>query len=250
MARAAWPDEDSIGKRFRFDAQNRRTVVGVVADVRQWGLEREVVPEVYLPYSLASIAGPDASQARYGTDHIRSRMCLVVRTSMDPLSLVAAVRNEVLAIDQDQPLSAIRTMEQVIAGSRARRRFITLLTGLFGSLALVLVAAGIYGTTCYYVAQRTHEIGIRMALGARRAGILKLVVGQGLKLAMIGLALGQVGVAASTRLTASMLFGVSPTDPLTLVGGALLLTVVAVLGSGVPARRASKVDPIAALRRE
>jgi putative ABC transport system permease protein len=177
-------------------------------------------------------------------------MEVVVRTATDPLSLVNAVRSSVEAVDPDQPVYAVRTMAQYLAESVASRRTTVLLLGAFASLALILAAVGIYGVMAYAVVQRTHEIGVRMALGAARSDVLKLVVRSGLSLALAGVAVGLIAALGLTRLMSSLLFGVRPTDPLTLGGVALLLTGVALVASYVPARRATRVDPTVALRYE
>jgi putative ABC transport system permease protein len=242
MAHRFWPDEDPIGKRFAFEPPNWITVVGVVGDVRQWGVERLPNPEVYLFCS----ASPWVSFMEWPQ---RSRV-LVVRAAYDPLSLVPAVKQAVHVVDADQPVTDIRTMRQVVAESMARRRFNTLLIALFSGTALMLVAAGIYGVTSYFAAQRSREMGIRMALGANRRNVLGLVLQRGGTLAAIGLAVGLVGVLATTRITASMVYGVSPSDPATIAGGALFLLFVALLGSWIPARRAAGVDPVITLRNE
>jgi putative ABC transport system permease protein len=177
-------------------------------------------------------------------------MTLVVRADGNPAALSGAIRSEVLAIDKEQPVSRIRPLEQVVSESVAKQRFLMLLLGIFASVALVLAAVGLYGVMSYSVNQRTHEIGIRAALGAQRKDVLKLVVGQGMVLALTGAGLGLAASFALTRLMASLLFGVSATDPLTFAGIALLLTIVALLACYIPARRAMKVDPMIALRYE
>jgi len=241
MAERCWPDENPIGKRFSFDGgENWIPVVGVVASVRQWGLEWNPISEMYLTYHPAVPSFYSFTRVRW----------LVLRTEVDPISLAAAVRREVLAVDPDLPVSDIRTMGQIFDAGISRRRFNTLLTGIFATMALVLVAAGIYGVMAYFVAQRTHEIGVRMALGAQRGSVLRMVLGRGLGLALIGVALGLAGVFASTRLIRSMLYGVSPTDLSTAVGGSVFLMVVAVLACAIPALRATRVSPLAALRSE
>ncbi len=236
-----WPDDNPIGKRFRFEPSYEWTVVGVVGDVRQGSPETSPFPEVYLPH----FAIPPERQV--GTMTIRY---LVVRTDLEPSSVAASVRHELANVDSDQPISDIRTTAEILSGTLARRRFNTLLVGIFATIALILVSAGIYGVMSFFVAERTQEIGIRMALGASGPSVHKLVLGQGLKLATIGVVVGLLGVFATTKLTESMVYGVSPTDPVTLVAGTVFLVGVGVLGSIVPARRATRVDPIPALRKE
>jgi putative ABC transport system permease protein len=175
---------------------------------------------------------------------------LVIRTQSDPTSLAAAVRREVQAIDPDQPVAAIKTMQQWMETSVAAPRYRTTLLGLFAVVALVLASTGIYGVMSYSVTQRTHEIGVRMALGARRLDVLKLVVRQGMGLVVIGVALGLVGAFALTRVMASLLFGVTAKDPVTFVAVAALLALIAFIACYIPARRATKVDPLVALRYE
>jgi putative ABC transport system permease protein len=175
---------------------------------------------------------------------------LTIRVAGDPLSLAAAVRKEVQAIDPNQPIAAVRTMEQVVAESVGAPRYRTLLLGLFAFVALLLAAIGIYGVISYAVAQRTHEIGIRMALGAQPRAVHRLVIGQGIRLALVGVGAGLIGAVALTRLLAGLLFGVTATDPLTFAGVAVILTVIALLACWIPARRAARVDPMIALRHE
>jgi putative ABC transport system permease protein len=172
----------------------------------------------------------------------------LLRTAVDPLTLQAAVRREIQAVDREAPASNIRTMEQYLAASVAPRRFNLWLLTVFAGVALALAASGLYGVISYGVAQRRHEIGIRMALGARGSDVLKLVIGQGMALAIIGVALGLVASLALTRLMETLLFSVSATDPLTFIAIALLLILVALLACYIPARRAAKVDPLIALR--
>ena len=172
----------------------------------------------------------------------------LLRTAVDPLTLQAAVRREIQAVDREAPASNIRTMEQYLAASVAPRRFNLWLLTVFAGAALALAATGLYGVISYGVAQRRHEIGVRMALGARASDVLKLVIGQGIRLALAGVALGLLAALALTRLMKNLLFNVSATDPLTFLGIAALLVFVALLACFVPARRAAKVNPIMALR--
>ena len=240
LARRYWPGESPLGKRIEV-ASNKQwlSVVGVVGDVKRQGLEAETEPGYFTPHLQ-----PPAGR------HLHSGWNLVVRTASDPMSLAAAVQREVWAVDKDQPVTNIQTLEQVISDSIAPHRFRTLLLGLFAVVALVLATVGIYGVMAYAVMQRTHEIGIRMALGAQLRDVLKLVIGQGMRLALIGIALGLLAASALTRLVKSLLFGVSATDPVTFVIVATLLAGMALLACWLPARRATKVDPMIALRCE
>jgi putative ABC transport system permease protein len=241
LARRFWPNENPIGKRLKTGGQQSpypwRTIVGVVGDVRQTGLETDVMPEIFVPYR-------DVRKA------LMNAMFLVVRAGARPTSLVAAVRAAVAELDPDQAVSSIRTLEERVALSVAERRFNMLLLGVFAALALVLAGVGIYSVMAYSVTERTHEIGVRMALGAQASDVLKLVVRQGMVLALIGVTIGLGAALALTRLMSSLLFEVSATDPATFVLMALLLAVVALLACWVPARRATRVDPMVALRYE
>jgi putative ABC transport system permease protein len=236
MARLYFPGEDPVGKRIKIDraANAWLTVVGVVGDIRDASLDREPEPEFYLAHAQEPW----------------SAMTVMVRTAGDPGRLAAAVRNQVWALDREQPVYDVKTLDELLAGSVAPRRFIMLLVTLFSAFALVLAALGIYGVVSYSVNQRTREIGIRMALGARRGEVLGLIVAQGLVLALIGVAAGLAGAYAVTRAMTELLYGVRPMDPLTLVAVSSLLMAVALMATLVPARRASRIDPMVALRYE
>ncbi|HEX8090123.1 MAG TPA: FtsX-like permease family protein, partial [Blastocatellia bacterium] len=184
------------------------------------------------------------------TELAYSFMTIVARTEGDPLSLASSVQREVKALDKDQPIADVHTMEQLLMASVARARFSTLLLSIFAGVALLLAAVGIYGVMSYSVTQRTHEIGIRMALGAQRKDVMRLVVGRGMILASIGIGIGLAAALALTRVMASLLFAVSATDPLTFAAISLILAGVALAANLVPARRATKVDPMVALRYE
>ena len=236
-ARRLWPGEDPIGKRisgWSTDPQRKWVqIIGVVKDVRQFGLAADPKLQIYLPYEQARFFEPRA---------------LIVQTDVDPMSLATMVRRTVWEIDKDQPVSDISSMEEIVSQSVARQRFSTLLLGVFASLALLLAAVGIYGVMSYSVAQRTHEIGIRIALGAQRSDVLKMTVGEGLRLVSTGLVIGLAGALILTRLMSSLLFGVSANDPTTFITISVILVSVAVLASYVPALRATRVDPMFALR--
>jgi putative ABC transport system permease protein len=238
MQRKYWPNEDPVGKRITFQGGQQnpiwREIVGIVGHVKHKGLEGESRVQYYIPHSQVQNAN----------------MSLVVRTSGDPASLTGAVRGAISGLDKDLPVFRVKTMEQYVIDSMAQRRFAMTLLGIFASVALALAAVGLYGVLSYSITQRSHEIGVRMALGAQVRDVLRLVVGQGMLLAMIGVALGSVAAFLLTRLMANLLFGVKAGDPLTFAAIALLLTLVALVACFVPARRATKVDPIVALRYE
>ncbi len=232
-----WPGEDPIGKRLNPGATTSavpwREVIGVVKDVRQNDFIAQPKMQMYFAYRQLKDLAANA---------------LIVRTSVEPMSLATSIRDAIWAMDKDQPVANVDTMDHIVSEAIARQRFSMLLLGIFAALALVLAAVGIYGVMSYSVAQRTHEIGIRMALGARRADVLKMTVNQGLKLVSIGMMLGLAAAFLLTRVLASLLFGISATDPVTFLGISLVLLVVAILASYLPALRATKVDPIIALR--
>jgi putative ABC transport system permease protein len=212
-----------------------RTVVGVVKDVRQNDFIAEPKMQMYFTYRQLRSLMPNA---------------LIVRTAVDPLSLATSVRNAIWSVDKDQTVANVDSMEHIVAGAVARQRFSMLLLGIFAGLALVLAAVGIYSVMSYSVAQRTHEIGIRMALGARSGAVVGMVMRQTLFLAGAGLALGIGGAIAGTRVLSRFLFNVTPTDPVTLAGVALVLAAVALAAGAIPARRASRIDPLVSLRRD
>jgi putative ABC transport system permease protein len=236
LARRFWPGypngPDPVGQHLVTGVSAGGQIIGIVGDVRQAGLATEARPGLYRP--CAQVAPQSAMFA--------------VRTEGDPLRLVNAIRSQVLSIDRDQPVSAVRTMEDVVEESEGQRRLIMTLLGIFASAALLLVVVGIYGVMAYTVAQRTKEVGIRRALGAQPRDILWLVAGQGLGLTLAGVAIGVAGALALTRVMKGLLFEVSATDPATFVGIAALLVVVALTASLIPARRATRIDPMAALR--
>jgi predicted permease len=236
LARQLFPNENSVGKRIVLGMEKPTPfeVIGVVGDVRTAGLDESAFEEFYL-HSL-----------QYPPDFVS----FTIKTAVAPASLAGAAGNAVREVDKDQPLYKVKTMEQHLADSVAERRFPMFILTAFAATALLLAALGLYGVMSYTVAGRTHEIGIRMALGAQNVDVLRLVIGQGMKLTAFGLALGLAAAFALTRLMQTLLFGVSATDPLTYTVIALLLTIVALLACWVPARRATKVDPLTALRHE
>jgi putative ABC transport system permease protein len=228
-----FPNEEPLGKRLVMAMSGQPyEIIGIVGDIRHESLAGQPVPAMYLP------------SREYG------RRNLVIRTQVDPLSIVAGVRKEVHALDPDQPIAAVRTMNDWVATSVSAPRYRTTLLALFAALAMILAATGIYGVMSYSVAQRTHEIGVRMALGARQLDVLKLVVRQGMVLTLVGVVVGLAGAFALTRVMSTLLFEVTAKDPITFGAVAALLTVVAFIACYVPARRATKVDPLVALRYE
>jgi putative ABC transport system permease protein len=242
VARRFWPRQDPIGQRIAMEEHPQPkdwlTIVGVVEDVKQTGMSDKRRDTIYRP--LAQTTHP------FFLGHV----AFVARTAGDPRRLAAAMRAVVRNIDKDQPVRRVVMMQDLMAESTAEPRFQARLLGAFSILALILAAVGIYGVLAYSVTQRTHEIGIRMALGAERRDVLALVLGRTLLLAGVGVALGTAGALAATRVLARFLYEIKPTDPATFVTVAALLTCVALLAGSIPARRATKVDPMVALRYE
>ena len=239
FARRFWPGESPLGRRYKFGDSNSNapwmTIVGVVDDMRRTGLDVDVRCETFLPYTQRRFIG---------------FLSLVVRAKSDPRGIATAVRDQVWSIDPGQPVSHIRTMDQMLDGMMAQRRLNMVLFALFGAVALVLAAVGVYGVISYSVTQRTHEIGIRMALGAGRADVLKLIVRNGMTLVLIGVGLGLIAAFALTRLMTTLLFEVSATDLATFAAISGILSAVGLAACFVPALRAIKVDPMVALRYE
>jgi len=234
MARTFWPGEDAVGKRFIIGPwgpqPNWATIIGVAADVKQIGLDAERTNDFYFLW--------------YGPRY------LILQTASNPLALAPAVRREIQALDPSAPVSDFRTMDQVLSASTGPRRFSTLLLSIFAAVALALAVIGIYGIMSWSVAQRTQEIGIRMAVGADARGILNLILGRGLKLSAIGLAIGIAATLALTRLLSTQLFEISPHDPWVFTAVSALMLAITTAACYLPARRATKVDPIATLRAE
>ena len=253
LARRFFPNEDPIGKTIWMgvpenlrpvedqtpdNRANRRTIVGVVSDVKGGSLNRATLPLVYAPLT------------QYRREGWSNSLMLGVQTTTPPEALTSAIREQVRALDPDQPITSIRTMEQLLSRTLSEAKFSLLLFGMFAGLALVLAAIGIYGVMATTVTQRTHEIGLRMALGAQKRDVLRLVIGQGMVLVLVGMLAGLAAAMLLTRLMSTLLFGVSATDPMTIALISLLLGAVALLACYLPARRATKVDPLVALRYE
>jgi putative ABC transport system permease protein len=240
MVRRLWPNENPIGKRIRSSGGAPwLTVVGIVKNTRLWSYVQDPQPTLYQPLNWVN-------PLRAPPSHIE----LVVRTTADPLDLAKAVRLEVQGLDKDLPVSEFRKFETTLAETSAERRFYMTLLNVFASIGVLFSVAGIYGVLSHFVEQRTHEIGVRMALGAERSAVLWLVVKHGMAWVSAGLAVGYAGALALTRLISSQLYAVKPTDAVTFACVSLLLVGVALLACVVPARRAAKVDPMVALRYE
>jgi putative ABC transport system permease protein len=245
LAQQHFQNEDPIGKHLSQSTSGTPSleIVGVVRHVEHNNLEGQATrrPQIYLSFNQISVDRLPG---------FTRRINVLTRTDVEPSSLASAVRKEIAALNKDQAVFNVRTMDQIVSQSVAPRRFSMLLLTVFAFVALALASIGIYGMMSYAVAQRTREIGLRMTLGAQSGNVLRLVIGQGMKLAIVGVALGLVASLALTRTMKNLLFGVSATDPLTFVGIAILLGLVALLACWVPARRATKVDPMVALRYE
>jgi putative ABC transport system permease protein len=239
LAKKYWPGQDALGKRLKWGPRESNdpwlTIVGIVGDVKQGAIDAATVPHTYEPY------------AQLGSS---ISLRVAVRGEGDPANLAANLRAAVWGLDRQLALGSVRTMSEVINRSTASRRFNLALLGSFAALALVLAAIGIYGVLAFSVARRTHEIGVRMALGARRGDVVRLVLGQGLRVTGIGIAVGVVGAFGLTRFLHSLLYEVRPTDPPTFLAVLVLLGAVALAASYIPALRATRVDPMVALRYE
>jgi putative ABC transport system permease protein len=236
LAQRYFPNGDALGKRINVNTgpESYREIVGIAGDVKQNGLTRETKPHTYEPFAQAP----------------NQFMTLVVRSTKDPASLVPAIRSQVLALDNDLPLQRVTTLDRVISNSIRRQRFTSVVLSVFAVVALLLATAGLYGVISYSVAQRTHELGIRVALGAQVKDVMQMVLRQGMTFVVIGELVGIAGAFALTRLLGGLLFGVTPTDAITFIAVVTILTIVALLACYIPARRATKVDPLVALRYE
>jgi predicted permease len=233
FARRYWPNGDALGKRFRPGNNNPfGTVVGVVGEVHNVNPQQETQPGFYFPYGYVGMPG----------------LVVLIRTAVEPETLATTLRTQVQQIDREQPVYNVRTMKEIIANASSQQRFQSTLLNLFGLLALLLVASGIYGVVSHVVRERTREIGVRMALGAGTWDILKMVVGQGMWHVLLGLILGLAGSFALTRWLSSSVAGLNPNDPLTFVSVVFLLIAVGFLACYIPARQAIKVDPSTVLR--
>jgi putative ABC transport system permease protein len=245
FARQQFPDQEALGQRIAGDGKDNpdAEIVGVVAHVKHFGLDavERVQTQLYFPFNQA----PDDMLPSFAP-----RMNLIIRTTVDPASLTAAVRHQVQELDPNQPVYNVRTMAQTLDQTLITQRLSMTLLAFLASLALILAAVGIYGVMSYTVTQRLHEIGIRMAIGAQPRDVFKMVIGRGMLLALIGVAIGLAGAFGLTRLMATMLYGVEPTDTVTFVSIGILLTGVALVACYNPARRATRVDPLVALRYE
>ncbi len=244
FARAYFPGRDPIGRRVNLTQFNvQAEIVGVVGHIKQWGPGADAKSAIEAQFFYPFMQLPEKLMP-----HTAAGVAVVLRTGGDPSAIMRLVRDTVAQIDSRDVIYGVQTMDGVIAGSLAARRFSMLLLGVFAAFALVLACIGIYGVISYVVGQRTHEIGVRMALGAQRADVMRMVIGEGARMAALGVAAGLIGALGLTRLMASQLFGVSAHDPLTFAGVAILFALVALLASYIPARRAIRVDPVIALR--
>jgi putative ABC transport system permease protein len=232
LVRRLWPSGEAVGRRIRLDGDEPwRTIVGVVGDVRQFGVQEEPRPEIYIPEA-------------------RRSMTIVVRTRQAPASLVAPALDRIRSVDPALPKPVARTLETVVADALAVKRLVAATFGVLATVAVLLAAIGLYGVIAFSASRRTHEIGIRMALGARPADVVRLVVARSLSVTGLGVALGVLGALAVTRLLRSLLYGLSPFDPIAYVAAAVLMLGTALLAAWLPARRSSRVDPMVALRHD
>jgi putative ABC transport system permease protein len=251
LARRYWPNEDAIGKRIALDPEAERptwvTVIGVVKNAVRSDWAAPAAEEIFLPYLQ------DRQYLESDGGHV-GWMTLVVRASCaerrwcNAGSLAPAVRESIASLDRAVPVTAVQSMDDVVAGANARPRFTLVLLATFAGVALVLAAVGIYGVISYAVSRRTHEIGVRMALGATPGNVVRLIVGQGMRVVAVGVAVGLAGALLVTRLMTNVVYGTRVTDPLTYAAVSVLLVAVALVASYVPARRATRIDPLASMR--
>jgi putative ABC transport system permease protein len=235
LARRFWPNQDAVGKHIAYDSPTWHEIIGIVPEVRTYGSEAKPLIRIYTPLGRAP----------------QRTVNIAVRTSTsDPEALTASITRAVHEVDKQLSVTEVATLENLLARESSTRRFNAVLFSVFAALALVLAATGVYGVLSYSVSQRTHEVGIRMALGAQRGDVLRLFMAHGMRLVLLGLVIGLGGAFALTRLLSSLLFGVSARDVATFVLVGVGLTVVGVLACYLPARRATKVDPLVALRYE
>jgi predicted permease len=233
-ARHRWGDEDPIGRRVSFDrGQSWTTIIGIVSDVKQYGLDREAADEIYIPLAQSGFANN-----------------LLVRTAADPMSIASLMREAIYAADPDTAIDRVQTLEHVRSDAVASPRLTAILLAMFAGLALIITAAGIAGVMALSVSQRKHELGVRLALGATPAKVIRMVIGQGMSFVLVGLSIGVAGALLLGRLMSALLFAVQPTDPLTFVAVSAVLVVVAAAACFVPARRVTSIDPMIALRSE
>ena len=235
LARQFWPNQDAVGKHIKYDSPVWHEVIGVVKEVKSYGSEAKPLIKIYTPLGRAAP---------------RNSVLSVRATNVEPQNLLAAITGEIHSLDKDLPVTEVAMYDEILSRQASPKRFNTTLLSIFAALALVLAATGVYGVTSYTVAERTHEVGIRMALGAQERDVLVLFIGQGMKLILSGVVVGLVSAFALTRVMTSLLYGVSATDPLTFAAVSVALTALALLACYLPARRATKVDPITSLRYE